>query len=358
MEKPSSRTTGMLLTLGAFLLWGVAPPYWRLLESVPALQIPAHRIVWSCMFLALLITFRRGWGAVRTALSDRKVVLTLIATAVLISVNWTIYIVGVLQNRLVEVSMGYFINPLVSVLLGVIVLRERLGVVQWVSVGLALAGVLFQAVAEHVIPWTPLGLAVSFGLYGLLRKTVNVDSPTGTFLETLFLLPLTLVFLGVQAARGVGAFGTASLPVNVFLVLAGVVTGVPLLWFASGARLIPLSLVGFLQYLTPTLNLLLGVVAYGEAFTRNDAIGFGLIWCAIALYIGSTTFVGRRRAVTPSGSSGPLAPGMARHKRRLSFSPCARVSRSAWRTFSRQSLPETPCRCPHPAPGDSIPATW
>jgi chloramphenicol-sensitive protein RarD len=289
MEKQSARTTGMLLTLGAFLLWGLVPPYWRLLSNVPALQIPAHRIVWSCLFLAVLITFRRGWGAVRTALADRKVVLTLIVTAILISTNWTIFIVGVLQNRLVEVSMGYFINPLVSVLLGVIVLRERLGPLQWVSVGLALAGVLFQAVAEHVIPWTPLGLAFSFGLYGLLRKTVNVDSPTGTFLETLFLLPFTLAFLGVEAARGVGAFGAADIPTNVFLVLAGVVTGVPLIWFASGARLIPLSTVGFLQYLTPTLHLLFGVVAYGEAFTRNDAVGFGMIWCAIALYIGGTT---------------------------------------------------------------------
>ena len=300
MERQSARTTGILFTLGAFLVWGFVPPYWHLLSAVPALQIPAHRIVWTCLFLAVLISLRRGWGAVGAALSSRRTVLTLILTAVLVTTNWTLFIVGVLQNRLVEVSMGYFINPLVSVLLGVVVLRERLGRLQWIAVALALAGVLFQAVSERVVPWTPLGLALSFGLYGLFRKTVNVDSTTGTFLETLFLLPLTLAYLGGEAARGVGAFGTEGFSTDLFLVLAGVVTGVPLIWFAAGARLIPLSLVGFIQYLTPTLHLLFGVVVYGEAFTRNDAIGFGMIWLAIGLYIGSTTLHARRRVPVPA----------------------------------------------------------
>jgi chloramphenicol-sensitive protein RarD len=236
---------------------------------------------------------RGRWGAVRAALGKPKTALTLVLTAVLISVNWTLFIVGVLSDRLVEVSMGYFINPLVSVFLGIVILRERLTLWQGISVALALGGVIFQAVAYRVVPWLPLGLAFTFGLYGLFRKTVAVDSTTGTFLETLFLLPLTLAFLGWEMARGAGAFGTANLQTHIFLVLAGVVTAVPLVWFANGARLLPLSMVGFLQYLTPTLHLLIGVVLYREAFTIVNLGGFGLIWLGIAVYALSTALAGR-----------------------------------------------------------------
>jgi chloramphenicol-sensitive protein RarD len=225
-----------------------------------------------------------------------------VVTAVLVSANWTLFIVGVLADRLVEVSMGYFINPLVSVFLGVVILRERLSLWQGVSVGLALGGVLFQAVAYRVIPWMPLGLAFTFGLYGLLRKTVAVDSVTGTFLETLYLTPLTLLFLAWEAVRGASAFGTADAFTHTLLVLAGVVTAVPLIWFASGARLIPLSMVGFLQYLTPTLHLLIGVVLYREAFTRIHLVGFGLIWLGILVFLGSTALTRRRpRAAAAAG---------------------------------------------------------
>jgi chloramphenicol-sensitive protein RarD len=296
---PSPR--GILYTLGAFLLWGLVPPYWRLLSGVPAFQIPAHRILWTCVLLALFITARRGWAPVRAALADRRTALTLALTAVLVSTNWTLFIVGVLSDRLVEVSMGYFINPLISVVLGVAILRERLTPVQWASVGLALAGVLFQAVAYRVVPWMPLGLAFTFGLYGLLRKTVAVDSVTGTFLETLYLIPLTLAFLAWEALRGASAFGTAGVPTHVFLILAGVVTSVPLVWFAKGARLIPLSLVGFLQYLTPTLHLLIGVVLYREAFTRINLIGFGLIWAGILVFMVSAAVVRMRPHVAAAG---------------------------------------------------------
>ena len=168
-----------------------------------------------------------------------------------------------------------------------------------VGFSLSLGGVIFQAVAYRVVPWLPLGLAFTFGLYGLFRKTVAVDSTTGTFLETLFLLPLTLAFLGWEMARGAGAFGTANLQTHIFLVLAGVVTAVPLVWFANGARLLPLSMVGFLQYLTPTLHLLIGVVLYREAFTIVNLGGFGLIWLGIAVYALSTALAGRGRAAAP-----------------------------------------------------------
>jgi chloramphenicol-sensitive protein RarD len=288
-EKSNQLSTGILYAAGAFLVWGLLPPYWKLLGNVPALQIPAHRILWTCVLLALFITLRRGWGAVREALTDRKSALTLALTTVLVSVNWIVYIWAVLVGRLVESSMGYFINPLISVALGVLLLRERLSFWHWVSVALALGGVAFLAAGLRSLPWISLTLAFTFGFYGLLRKTVAVDSVTGTFIETLYLLPLTLLFLGWETRLGRGAFGSANLLTHVLLVLAGPVTAVPLVWFASGARRIPLAMVGFLQYLTPTIHLALAVLLYREPFTRTHLVSFSLIWAGILVYSVSTT---------------------------------------------------------------------
>jgi chloramphenicol-sensitive protein RarD len=195
----------------------------------------------------------------------------------------------VVKGHLVESSMGYFINPLLSVALGVLLLRERLTFWQVLSVGFALCGVAFLAVQLRALPWISLVLAFSFGFYGLFRKTVAVDSVTGTFIETLYLLPLTLLFLGRETALGRGAFGGPGVLTNVLLVLAGPVTALPLVWFANGARRIPLSMVGFLQYLTPTMHLALGVLLYREGFTRTHAVSFGLIWAGILIYTVSTT---------------------------------------------------------------------
>jgi chloramphenicol-sensitive protein RarD len=287
-------TAGVMYTAGAFLLWGFVPPYWRLINHVPGLQIPAHRILWTCILLAVLISFRRGWGEVREALVNRKSALTLVLTAVLISVNWTVFIWAVVSNHLVESSMGYFINPLVNVALGVLLLRERLTFWQAVSVGFALAGVAFLAVSYRVLPWISLTLAFTFGFYGLLRKTVAVDSVTGTFIETLYLLPITLLYLGRETVLGRGAFGSADALTHLLLVLAGPVTALPLVWFASGARLIPLSMVGFIQYLAPTLHLALGVLLYHEAFTRTHLISFSLIWLGILIYLVSSFLAARK----------------------------------------------------------------
>jgi chloramphenicol-sensitive protein RarD len=288
-------TAGILYAAGAFLLWGCLPPYWKLIDHVPALQIPAHRILWTCLLLAILISLRRGWGAVRDALRSRKTALTLALTAVLVSVNWTVFIWAVLAGRLVESSMGYFINPLVSVALGVLLLRERLSAWQGVSVAFALGGVVFLAVGLRALPWVSLTLAFSFGFYGLFRKTVAVDSVTGTFIETLYLLPLTLLFLWRETLLGRGAFGSGDALTDILLILAGPVTALPLVWFASGTRLIPLSMVGFLQYLTPTLHLAFGVLLYREAFTRTHLVGFGLIWAGIGTYLVSTFATRKRR---------------------------------------------------------------
>jgi chloramphenicol-sensitive protein RarD len=288
-NKRGQLASGILYAAGAYLLWGCVPPYWKLLDHVPALQIPAHRILWSFAALAALISLRRGWGAVREALRNRRTALTLALTSVLVCVNWTVFIWAVVSGQLVESSLGYFINPLLSVALGVLLLRERLSFWQGVSVALAVAGVVYLTAGLGALPWISLVLAVTFAFYGLLRKTVAVDSVSGTFIESLYLLPLTLMFLGWQTALGRGAFGKPDLLTNVLLVLAGPVTALPLVWFANGARRIPLSMLGFLQYLTPTLHLALGVLLYREPFTRTHLVSFGLIWAGILTYTVSTT---------------------------------------------------------------------
>jgi chloramphenicol-sensitive protein RarD len=288
-KRLSQLASGILYTAGAFLLWGFVPPYWKLIDHVPALQIPAHRILWTFVVLAGLISLRRGWGAVKEALVNRQTALTLALTAVLVCVNWTVFIWAVVSGQLVESSIGYFINPLISVALGVLLLRERLTFWQGVSVAFALGGVVYLAAGLKALPWISLTLAFSFGFYGLFRKTVAVDSVSGTFIESLYLLPLTLAFLGWETARGRGAFGGPGLLTNVLLVLAGPVTALPLVWFANGARRIPLSMVGFLQYLTPTAHLALGVLLYREPFTRTHLVSFALIWTGILIYTVSTT---------------------------------------------------------------------
>lgn len=282
------RLLGALLAGGAFTFWGIIPPFWKLLGHVSQLQVIAHRVVWTCAFTAAMLGFRRGWAQVGEALSVRRTVVTLVGTGVLITVNWGIYIVGVVTGQLVSVSMGYFINPLVSMLLGVAILRERLRPWQTVSVLFAFAGVLYLGIGLRALPWIAVSLAFTFGIYGLLRKTVAVESLPGTFLESAFVLPGILAYLAFVTASGQGAFGSANLTTHLLLVLGGPVSAVPLLLFAAGARRIPLSTVGFLQYVAPTGHLLLGVLAFGEPFTRTHLISFALIWTGVLMYAIST----------------------------------------------------------------------
>jgi chloramphenicol-sensitive protein RarD len=274
---------GVLLAGGAFLFWGFVPPYWHLVEHVDPFQVIAHRILWTAVFMAVLLTAWRRWQAVNGALRSPKTVLTLVATGVLIAVNTAIFIVAVLANRLVAVSMGYFINPLVSVLLGILFLRERLRLWQGISVALAFSGVAFMAATHGGVPWISL------------RKTVSADPMTGTFLENLFICPVVLAYLITLAVLGKGAFIAGGLGTSLVLAGAGLVSGAPFLAFAAGARRIPLSMVGFLQYLAPTGHLLLGVLLYGEAFTRQHAISFGLIWLGIVVFTVTTTLRRSRR---------------------------------------------------------------
>lgn len=274
---------GVLYGILAYGLWGVLPVYWKLIQTVPALEIIAHRMVWSFVFVAAVMTVTRRWQGLRRSLSRRRVAVYAL-TAVLLSINWLTYVWAVNHGYIVESSLGYFINPLVNVLLGVVFLRERLRTGQWAAVGLAALGVGYLTVRYGALPWIALTLAFSFALYGLIKKTASLDSIPGFTLETGLMFLPALGYLLYLDLQGRAAFGHLPLPTTLLLAFSGVVTGLPLLLFGSAARRIPLSLLGFLQYLAPTLQFLIGVLVYGEDFSSHRVIGFSLIWLALALY--------------------------------------------------------------------------
>jgi chloramphenicol-sensitive protein RarD len=265
-------------------MWGFFPIYWKLLVDVPADQILAHRMVWSLFFVLSILLTQRNWGPLWAAFKSPRVVLVYLLAACLLAVNWLTYIWGVNQGFVIETSLGYFINPLVSVLLGVVFLREKLRLGQWIPVGLAFLGVLYLTISYRTLPWIALVLAFSFGLYGWLKKISPLNSLHSLALETALMFLPSLAYLLWVEAQGQGSFGHASLPTNLLLAFTGVVTAVPLLLFGAGARLIPLSLIGLLQYIAPTLQFLLGVLVYHEPFTPQRLVGFGIIWLALVIY--------------------------------------------------------------------------
>ena len=275
---------GTLYATGAYLLWGVLPIYWKTIHSVPAPQILANRIVWSFLFLAGIITLRKEWPILKQVTANRRTLVIYFVASCLLSVNWLTYIWGVNAGFIVETSLGYFINPLVSVLLGMIFLRERLRPLQWAPVIIATLGVIYLTVSYGTLPWIALVLAFTFGVYGLAKKTAPLGSLHGLTLETSFLAPLSLIFLLVMEGQGTGALGHSGLLGNALLVLTGVVTAFPLLLFGSAARQIPLTTIGILQYIAPTCQFLIGVLMYHEAFTHDRLIGFGMIWVALAIF--------------------------------------------------------------------------
>lgn len=275
---------GLAAAIGAYALWGVFPLYWYLLKSVPALQIIAHRVIWCGVLVAGWLLLREGTGWLRRALVVPRVGAMLVASSLLISFNWGVYIWAVTHGRVVEASLGYFINPLVSVLIGVVVLRERLNMVQWLAVGIAALGVLWLTFMHGELPWVSLALAISFAFYGLIRKLAAVDAMPGLAIESLFLFLPALAWLGWAEARDVGAFMHGTWDRDALLIFGGALTALPLIGFAYGARRIPFSLVGILQYISPSLQLLCGVLLLGEAFAREQAIGFACIWLALLLY--------------------------------------------------------------------------
>jgi chloramphenicol-sensitive protein RarD len=282
--------------LAAFGLWGINPVYFKSVAEIPPLELLAHRVVWSVPLAAALIALGRDWGPLGESLRDMRTLRTLVLSAILVASNWLIFIHAVTTDRIVEASLGYFINPLVNVVLGMLFLHERLNRAQLIAVGLALAGTLVLTFGSGAPPWIALALAISFGIYGLLRKTVRIEAVNGLFVETAMLAPAALGYLLWLGSRGTGHFGVVDRRTDVLLITAGVVTALPLVWFTIAARRLRYITIGILQYIAPSLQLLLGVAVYGEPFTRAHGLTFGLIWLGLAIFTwdAMSRSVGRR----------------------------------------------------------------
>lgn len=265
-------------------MWGLLAAYWKVLKAVPPIEILSHRILWSLVFLACLLTFQKNWGAVRVVLADRAALGHYALSSCLLSVNWLTYIYGVNSGHIVEASLGYYINPLVSVLLGVVVLKERLRRAQAIAVVLAALGVAYLTWRIGRLPWIALVLAFSFGFYGLAKKRMKADAVTGLTLETAMVALPALLFVAFREWSGTGSLSTGDLTTRTLLLLAGVITAVPLLLFAKAVRAVNLSTMGILQYMSPTCGLVLGVFVYNEPFGPDQWAGFGPIWLGLALY--------------------------------------------------------------------------
>ena len=274
---------GVLSAGCAFFMWGVFPLYLKTLKAIPPLEILSHRVFWSFVMLALILTVRHQWDWITNIKKNPRITAAFIASASMLAINWVVYIWSINHDRIVDASLGYFIAPLFNVLFG-IMLGERLRLWQWISVGLAATGVAWLTISAGQLPWIGLTLAFTFGLYGLLRKTASLGALEGLTLETLVMLPLSALFLLLPESGSSHAFVNAGINTSLLLIAAGPVTAIPLLLFAYGARRIPLSLVGILQYIGPTIQLLLGIYLYNEAFSSTKFIGYGLIWCALGLY--------------------------------------------------------------------------
>jgi chloramphenicol-sensitive protein RarD len=267
----------------AYSTWGLLPIYWKLFGTTPAIEVLSHRMIWSAVFLSGILLVQRRLDDLLAMLRLPRQVLVLLLTASLLSFNWGLYIYGVNSDRVVEASLGYYINPLVTVLLGFVFLKERLYRGQQVAVALAVVGVGYFIWRLGTVPWIALALAISFAFYGLLRKVVPVAPLVGLAVETLLITPITLLFVVWLGVTGQGRFGE-SLPMTLLFIGAGVATSMPLLWFNNAAKRLKLATLGFFQYLAPSLSLLLGVFVYGEPFTPVHAVTFGCIWTALLLY--------------------------------------------------------------------------
>jgi chloramphenicol-sensitive protein RarD len=284
MSNPVNR--GVIYGASAYVTWGIIPIFWKFLEQVGdvgAVEIVVHRIVWTLVFAVAALGAWQRLPKLWAVLKQPKVVLALAVSAILIAVNWGLFIWAVTADRIIDTSLGYYINPLVSFVLGVVWLGERLTKLQLVAIGLAVLGVLNQTVAVGYLPWISLALAFSFGFYGLIRKTVPVESLEGLTVEALLLAPLSLGYIVYLVSTGAGAFLHQGIGLDLLLILAGPLTAIPLLLFAAGARLVRLSTMGFLQYLAPSISLLVAVFLYHEPFTQAHAVTFALIWSALAL---------------------------------------------------------------------------
>jgi chloramphenicol-sensitive protein RarD len=275
---------GIWYAIGAYASWGLFPLFWKMLRRVPALQLISHRIVWSFVTLIIIILLMRQWGVFRKSAFSVRVLRIYLLAAILVGINWLTYVWAVNAGHVVETSLGYFINPLLSVLMGVIFFREHLRSTQWVSIGLTAIGVLYLSIAFGSLPWIALTLAFSFAFYGLVKKIAPLNSLYGLTLETSILLIPAMGFLFFEDRIGNGAFLHDGIFFDFLFVISGLVTSIPLLMFASAARRIPLSVMGILQYIAPTIQFLLGILVYHEPFTLTQFIGYSTVWIALILF--------------------------------------------------------------------------
>jgi len=275
---------GLLYAAAAYVLWGLFPLYFKALQGLPAPEILAHRMTWSLVFCALLLALLRRWRWLSGLMHQPRVLATFCVSAALVTLNWGIYIWAVNANHVVDASLGYFINPLVNVLIAAFILHERLRRPQWIAVGIAAVGVIWLTFDAGHVPWIGLALAVTWGAYGLLRKTGALGALEGLTLETALLFPFAFTYLAWLAAHGQSAFSNGSTATQWLLAAAGPITAVPLLLFAAAARRIAFAHLGILQYISPTLQLLIGVWLYREPFGATKAVGYGLIWIALAVF--------------------------------------------------------------------------
>ena len=275
---------GILLAFFAYLFWGLVPLYWKMLQHVAAIQLIGHRIAWSFILLMLALSISKKLGEARRMASNRKVLITHLSAAILLGSNWFIFVWSVNAGYVVEASLGYFITPLFTVLLGMFILKERLRSFQIIAVALAAAGVIYMTVVYGRPPWISLGLAFTFGVYGLIKKTSLLNSVYGMAVETGMLFFPALLFLLYQDLQGRGAFLRMGLESDMLMMSAGLVTTLPLLMYASAARRIPLTTVGIMHYITPTCQFLLGVLVYQETFTTDNAIGYSFVWIALVIF--------------------------------------------------------------------------
>lgn len=274
---------GYWYAIVAYTAWGLLPIYWKIFSKISAWEILSQRIIWSVVFVVLLVLATKKWDSIKKAIPNWNSRIRIVISSLLITANWTIYIWAVNSGHMVEASLGYYINPLVSVLLGVFFLRERLKPLQWGAMGLALIGVLILTINYGQFPWVALSLAFTFGFYGLAKKKIQAEPLAGLTLETIVVFPLALLYLMIFQHGG-KAWGVLNWWQMIALLLAGVATALPLLWFAEAAKRLPLSMLGFFQYLAPTITLLLGLFMYHESFTKIDLISFGCIWAALVIY--------------------------------------------------------------------------
>ncbi|KDO28603.1 hypothetical protein SPRG_06459 [Saprolegnia parasitica CBS 223.65] len=275
---------GVVYALAAFVTWGLYPLYWKQLYGIPDLQLAMHRIVWAFVVLAGILTYKRQWTELKRGVSSWKVLGTYALSSVFIFTNWYLLVWAINAGYIVETSLGVFINPLINVIFGVLIFKETLYLWQWVSIGFACSGVVVVAVAYGKLPWIALTMALTFALYGLIKKQAPLNALHGMVLETSILFPIALTYLIVVECQGSGAFGHVDVVTDVLLIGGGVVTVVPLLWFSLAAQLIPLSLLGVMQYIQPTLQFLLGTLVYNEPLSMFKLAGFILVWAALITY--------------------------------------------------------------------------